>query len=175
MFPTANVPERAGFDSRGRLVALLADGGSVDARSDFIAVLPGGENVSLLERPVGPPGPRTQGQNRSCFGAFNAGGGRVRLEWNAADHGVGICYALSAIVESRTDGEHEAAARLVIRPTSEAVQGFCPVDGRCPTAFRIPRFRNRNRPLLPPAAKSTRPSPLMSAAAIWMPPPARVL
>jgi hypothetical protein len=45
--------EKAGYDSRGRLIALLGGGGEVEAISDFVAVLPNGRRVSLKDRRVG--------------------------------------------------------------------------------------------------------------------------
>jgi hypothetical protein len=38
--------EKAAYDSRGRLIALLTEGGEVEVVSDYVAVLPNGRRVS---------------------------------------------------------------------------------------------------------------------------------
>ncbi len=42
--------ERAGYDSRGHLIAVLSPEGELEAISDFVAVLPNGKRVSLKDR-----------------------------------------------------------------------------------------------------------------------------
>ena len=59
--PELPAAERAGNDSRGRIIALPSEGGEVEVSSNCVAVGPGGKRTVLLERQVR-GGPRNQGQ-----------------------------------------------------------------------------------------------------------------
>ena len=66
---TLPAAERAGYDSRGRIIALLSDGGEVEVYSNYVAVGQDGKRTVLLERQVR-GGPRNQGQLKSWTGTY---------------------------------------------------------------------------------------------------------
>jgi hypothetical protein len=118
--------EKAGYDSRGRIVSLLSAAGEIEADSNYVAVLPDGRRVEL-DRQVG-GGPRTQGQLKSWAGSYAAAeGSRIRLEWKTEDTDGGLRYTTTVTPES---GEYRSVEFVLDLPRDVFVNGrFAPAGG----------------------------------------------
>ena len=93
-------PERAGYDSRGRIIALLSGGGEVEVYSNYVAVGADGKRTILLERQI-EGGPPNQAQLKSWTGLFGAPAiGRFRIEWKTEDADAGLRYSTTVTPEA---------------------------------------------------------------------------
>jgi O-glycosyl hydrolase len=119
--------ERAGYDSRGRIIALLSDGGEVEVYSNYVAVGPNGKRTVLLERQVR-GGPRNQGQLKSWAGTYGAPeSGQFRLEWKTEDGEAGLRYSTTVTPES---GEFRSVELVLDLPRDVFVGGrLTPAEG----------------------------------------------
>ena len=124
--------ERAGYDSRGRIIALLSDGGDLEVFSNYVAVLPNGNRVSLVDHRVS-GGPRTQTQERSWVGAYELPDtSRVRLEWKTQDAPSALNYTTTVSAEGADVTDIELVLDL---PRDVFVNGKVTPEGGQPLAL----------------------------------------
>src|SRR5260370_29211186 len=85
-------PEKAAYDSNGRITALLSDAGALGVTSNLVAVLPGGKRVPLMTRRDESP-PTRQGLDLASSLAFTLpDGGRGRPTLKSDDAPAGLRY-----------------------------------------------------------------------------------
>lgn len=131
-------PELAGYDSRGRIVALLSEGGEVEAYSNYVAVGRDGKRTILLERQIA-AGPRNQGQLKSWSGLFGAPEtGRFRIEWKTVDGDTGLRYSTTVMPET---GAFQTVELVLDIPRDVFVNGRLTAGGGKPIALSAERGR----------------------------------
>ena len=122
--------ERAGYDSRGRIIALLSGGGEVEVHSNYVAVGSNGKRVVLLERPVGRGGPRNQGQLKSWAGTYGTPeAGNFRVEWKTEDGDEGLRYQSAVTWEA---GDFKTVEFVLDLPRDLFVNGHVTAAGGQP-------------------------------------------
>ena len=118
--------ERAGYDSRGRIVALLSEGGEVEVYSDYVAVGPDGKRTPLLERQVR-SGPRSQGQLKSWGGTYGTPeSGRFQVQWKTEDAAAGLRFETTVAADP---GEFKTVELVLDFPRNVFTNGTLTSDG----------------------------------------------
>jgi O-glycosyl hydrolase len=129
--------ERAGYDSRGRIISLLSDGGEVEVYSNYVAVAPNGKRTVLLERQIR-GGPQNQGQLKSWQGTYGTPeSGRFRLEWQTTDGETGLRYTTTVTPDS---GEFKTVEFVLDIPRDVFVDGRLTPEGGQP--LTLPQARH---------------------------------
>lgn len=124
--------ERAGYDSKGRIIALLSEAGEVEAYSNYVAVGPDGKRTMLLERLI-KGGPRNQGQLRSWAGRYGtAGSAEFDIQWKTADEAPGLRYSTSV---SSLSGAAASVEFILDLPREVFLRGKLTLAGSAPVSL----------------------------------------